>query len=266
MIFAKNYDQHASPFGVVSVEIMMLRGGIVMKRSVVLTLLFLVAVFAWSSAQAAMMQVPIDFSAHFNSNNGRYGSHGVIPSGNVTLGGVDFCLPVVDNLNTWDSIPGASSGVKTLTVDLSGLGLYGADKFYTLINNSWGYYNQTLTTVSFAGSEGASYSWTLKNGYDVRDWLNGYYANTLTAQHAQQVWTSGGTSRVDMQIFDLPDDFLDEYLTTVTIQDFGALNNHRAFVYGMTAEVAAVPVPAALLLFGSGLACLVAARRMLMKY
>lgn len=213
-----------------------------------------------TGVDAASVQTPIDFSTLFNGTQGRYGSY-VIPSGNTTLAGVDFALPAdpVHYLSTWDAINGGS-GTRVMDLNLTGLGqsLYGVQTVYTLINLSWGQSGQNLTDITFYGSQGAVFTFELVDGYDVRDWYDGAYANTLTAPHAQTVW-SASRRRIDMQTINLPATFVDEFLTRIVVTDTGSQNVHRAIVYGLTAlndSDAPVGVPAVAWLLGGGLLAL----------
>jgi len=221
------------------------------RHSVILALL-LVMVSAPSFADISYTPVQFDYNGKNWVRDYYY------PTGNgVLLGDVPFNIPAPDNLNTWDSNDGA--GLKEITIPMN---IYGVSEVHTLINLSWGSYGAMNTWITFEGSDGATYTKYLYDGIDVRDWYQGGYANSINGTTSVAVYENG-RSRVDKQFIDLPDDFLGQYLVSMTISDNGGSGYHRAFLYGLTVGNT-VPEPISTTLFILGGATL-AARRLRRK-
>ncbi|HNX90245.1 MAG TPA: PEP-CTERM sorting domain-containing protein [Candidatus Omnitrophota bacterium] len=185
------------------------------------------------------------------ANSGRCAEY---PTGDgILLGGVPFSIPT--GLNTWDSNTG--SGTKTLTIAMN---LYGVTEVDTLINTSWGYNGSQVASMTFIGSEGATYTKTFVGGYDIRDWYHGSYINSLSSPNSMNVYDNGWAC-VDKQLIPLPDEFKSQYLTSVIMSDWGAEYSSRTYLYGLTAKSLSTPEPVSSALFLLGGVSLAFARR-----
>lgn len=226
------------------------------RLKVFFMLLITALALGWcAAAQASLTYTPIPFD--YNSVN--WGRNSNYPTGNpVILGGLPFNIPSNPNLNTWDSNTGSyGSGNQTFDIPLH---VYGAVEVNTLINTSWGYAGETHTWLTFTGSSGTTYTKSLENGVDIRDWNDGGYANSINGTTTTNVFYNG-SSRVDKQQIILPDGFADEYLINIHVLDNGDYYYHRAFLYGVTVGANPVPLPPTVLLLGSGLLGLAGWRR-----
>jgi hypothetical protein len=200
----------------------------IMARFRVFVMLLVAALsLGWcAAAQARLAYTPIPF----NYNSGGY------ISGNQSLGGIPFNIPIAPENSLWTTNTG-ESGTITLNIPLH---VYGVSEVHTLINTVWGYSGQTHTWLTFTGSGGASYTIGLVNGSDIRDYYNGSYANSINGTTTVNVW-SIGPYRLDKQKITLPGAFAGQYLTNILIEDDGGTNYHRTLLSGVT--VGNNPVP-----------------------
>jgi hypothetical protein len=107
-----------------------------------------------------------------------------------------------------------------------------------------------LAKNEFFGSDGAYISRDLVGGFDIRDFLQNIFTNTINSPNTQNVFTSSGTKgtvRLDNQAFDLPAGFLDETLDTVRLTDTGRPKVQRTWLAGITVET--IPEPTTTVLF-----------------
>ena len=163
------------------------------------------------------------------------------------------------------------------------MGVFGVTDVYTLINGFGPNANQTGATVTFTGSAGASETFSLVNGINVRDFYQGAYANTINGTTTQQVFSmvdqggantgstpqtssansgSSGTYVLDAQHFTLDPTFATQTLTGITIT-----NGSGSSANFLSAVTVASPVPEASsfvslgLMLALGLGGLAVARR-----
>lgn len=221
-----------------------------------LPLLF--AGLALAPAPAMASFVTVDFSSQHNhriqSNTGAPSNY---PEGQVTLGGVPFDIPVGGN-NAWHSNTAANSGSGVQVLDVA-VGVFGAERVHTLINNYWGRAGSNLALLEFFGSGGAYFAKPLIGNNDIRDYLASSFTNSINGVTTVEVFVSnaGRQARLDMQTIELPDVFLTQTLDTVRLTDSGNVNLQRVWLAGLTVGV---PEPTALLLAG-GVLSLAASRR-----
>lgn len=211
---------------------------------------------------------PIDFSASVNARL----QNGIgIPTaaginlpdastGSVTYGGVPFYIPTNDpsGNNYWNAAFASGPDPRTLTITTS---IYDAVYVSTLINTYAGIAGSSLASIEFLGTGGASYTYNLVGGVDIRDFNNDGFVNTIdpnAGSHPIQVLSyddqaQGG--RLDMQQFTLPSTFLGQTLTTILLVDngFDVPNpepHQRVFLAGLS--VSSVPEPSSMILIASG--------------
>lgn len=131
--------------------------------------------------------------------------------------------------------------------------VFGVSNVYTLINTAWGDFGATVGDLTFYGSGGAVYSVSLVEGGNVRDHFFGGFVNTTSDSYVTQAVVGAntyGAAHLDMQNFALPTAFQSQTLTHFVFNPTGGYTG-SPFLAGAT--VAAVPVPAAAWLLGSGL-------------
>gem|GEM_PF-2162158 len=163
---------------------------------------------------------------------------------------------------TWSGVPitltsnasgnnvfGAGAGVLDLSVSL-----FGADSVYTIINSAWGEKGNTVGSVRFIGTGGLVHTVNLVEGFNVRDHYNNTsaYTDELTDPNSMNVFTSSTGVRLDMQKFDLPDEFLTQTLTSIQFTSAGGSPQGQPFLAAAT--VMAIPEPETYALLLSGLA------------
>lgn len=181
---------------------------------------------------AQLTSFPIDFSEHHNA-----GMVTNAPVGNVRLGGVLFEIPT-SGPNYWDGfVAGGGPGERVIEWPV---GQMGVREIHTLINTDWGTAGGPFAKIEFFGSEGAYYLKNLFSCEDIRDHSpNNGNCDTINGTTSINVWNNGLSGRarfiVDKQQINLPADFWDEVLVSVTITDAGHGEGHqRLMVMGLT--------------------------------
>ncbi|SEM76380.1 hypothetical protein SAMN04489760_1447 [Syntrophus gentianae] len=176
--------------------------------------------------------------------------------GNHTWNGVPFSLVVDEDDN--NVFYGA-----TLTIPVN---VYGATSAYTMINSYCGVYGVTIGKIEFYGSDGAYCYADLVEGINVRDHFAGAWNNIIDGVNAMAAFDNGnGRARLDMQIYSLTADFSDETLTDIVFTSYMKGREGQPFIAAATVAANAVPIPPAVLLFGSGLIGLIGVRKKFTK-
>jgi len=193
------------------------------------------------------MYVPLLFSGNTNltkilSQIGEVGNPDkqLTSGGAFKFGGVPFYIPK-DRDNVWDALAFNDEAEHKLVVKA---GLQGATEVHTIMNLTvWGK-EKTNLTIEFRGSAGAYHKVDLVPDRDVRDWHKRDNDSLVSPSHV--VWsrplnTHKGHQpcevRLDAQFFKLPDDFVKQELTSVTIVDKGSKKSQRVFVVGVTVKI-----------------------------
>ena len=144
--------------------------------------------------------------------------------------------------------------------------VYGVTNAYTLAASYCGYYGTTIGKVEFFGSGDGYYSVDLVEGNNIRDHYWGGYNNIIDGVTAVAAFNkSPGHAGFDMQLYDLPNTFLDETLLNVVFTGYNMGTAGKPWLAALTVETSPVvtPVPATLWLLGFGLAGLVGIRKKL---
>jgi hypothetical protein len=135
---------------------------------------------------------------------------------------------------------GQGSGTVSITIPVN---VAKVKTVYTLMNTEWGSTEAGLITITFTGSGGATWTFELTGGVNVRDYNNGSYTDTCICQLPGGVGQSGtinawtntsGQQRLDEQIYELPAAFATQTLESITITDSGNENVQRAILAAVT--------------------------------
>jgi uncharacterized protein (TIGR03437 family) len=149
---------------------------------------------------------------------------------------------------------GSSGNGKSITIDVS---VAGPTDVYTLMNAYSPQPGQQLATIKFVGTGGATLTFPLIGGQDIRDYRMGVFANTLNGgipnveafnafscnSPANCVTSAGGGNLVaDEQHFTLGSNFAGQTLTQIIITD--TENGPTPILLGITVGSASVSIPA----------------------
>jgi hypothetical protein len=134
---------------------------------------------------------------------------------------------------------GEGSGTVSITIPVN---VAKVKTVYTLMNTEWGSTQSGLIAITFTGSGGATWTFDLTGGVNVRDYNNGNYTDTCICQlpggagqtGAINAWTNNGGQRLDEQIYELPASFATQTLESITITDSGNQNVQRAILAAVT--------------------------------
>lgn len=177
------------------------------------------------------------------------------PTGMVTLGKDLIPFDIKTNVlgkEAWSAYAASDggSGQVSITIDVND---YGATSVYTLINTFWGQEGPNYyASLVFTGSGGASYTYPLVGDFDIRDYNESDWTDTIiNGPSTEEVFSvaediEGVPGRLDMQKIALPPDFRFQTLTTIELVDNGDSDIQRCVLDGVT--VAAVPEPSTFLL------------------
>jgi hypothetical protein len=211
----------------------------------VVSIILVLGLTAWARAELTYTPVSFFFTTRAQNWEPQF------PMGDQTFGGIPFGIPTSGN-NTWHSEYAADSIPRYLDISLN---IFGVHEVHTLINTWWGQ-EGTYNSLEFWGSDNAYYKVDLYGNSDIRDYNNDGWTNNINGTTTTNVWQIDNQyRRIDKQFIALPADFWDENLTSIRFSDTGAGYYTRGYLYGVT--VGAVPLPSALLLFGTGLLPLV---------
>jgi hypothetical protein len=178
----------------------------------------------------------IDLSGEVNANLNTYFNGSVYPAngGPINIGGISFNL---------DSLPGNGTGIiqtdaaSTTPFDIA-VGQFGVTKVYTISNSAFGEAGFTAGQLTFNGSAGDTFTYTLTEGDNIRD-----HATTgfnIIAPNIFATHDFGSGDRLDVQQIVLPAGFASETLTSV---DFSYVGNTvpgdgEAFLAAITTSTA----------------------------
>jgi hypothetical protein len=203
-----------------------------------------VVVAAGASSALASFET-IDLSSSYNIGHPALG-FGTYPGGAQTLGGVPFALGNQDSY-FWSGQTASGGGTSTLVVRVN---IFGVDAVHSILNTLWGQAGASTLRIEFAGTGGAFAGFDLLGNVDVRDFHQNIFTNSINGTTTVNVFANQSGQRLDKQRFDLPDSFLSQKLTSITLIDTGSTNFQRAILAGLTAEIVPTPAASALLLPG----------------
>ena len=141
----------------------------------------------------------------------------------------------------WFASDAADQGSGTVSITIP-VNVAKVKTVYTLMNTEWGSTQSGLITITFTGSGGATWTFDLTGGVNVRDYKNGNYTDTCICQlpggvgqaGAINAWTNNSGQRLDEQIYELPAAFATQTLESITITDSGNENMQRAILAAVT--------------------------------
>lgn len=146
----------------------------------------------------------VDLSSYVNSNVQTYTQGGNYPTGSTTINGINFALASDNGVGT-GVFQSNNSGI-----DITGLNIGGASVAYTIINSAFGAFGANVGTITFNGSGGASVSFNLVEGLNVRDHYFGNFNNVATNLYGTAAYSNGsevadgpGEVHFDVQKFNL---------------------------------------------------------------
>jgi hypothetical protein len=203
-----------------------------MKRQAILAAGIVVGVIAAAEAASVTTHLAFTFTHDIQTNLIKE-----FPTGKFAPAGTwkaSFSIPKANPNSTRNPYNFYDAG-QTLTISTS---IYGVTSVYTLMNAYSPPDGATIATVTFTGSAGATKSFALVAGTNIRDFYQGEYANSIngtTTRNAfmvQDVQDAGGTGNVntgavgtyvvDEQQFKLPAAFHSQTLTQITITPSGS--------------------------------------------
>ncbi len=211
-----------------------------------------------SPAWAATTTVPISTLTNTNLRTYTGGTSYPVAPTSLTVGGIDFALvPAGATANSLGIIQLLSTGA-TATIPVN---VADVTTVYTLMNSAWGKAGANIGTLEFVGSGGATASFSLVEGTNIRDHFNDGFNNTAT----NVVSATFGNDRLDRQTFTLPSAFAGQTLTEIRFINNGsgtAGGTGQPFLAAITVQTGAasggnvIPLPGAALLcaLGSALA------------
>ncbi len=173
---------------------------------------------------------------------------GAFPFGSPTsLGNVPFIVTQLNN-QVWaaDIASPGTNAVVTQNFTMPVNDIYG---FYTVANTYWGQTGLSVIDYTFNFTDATSYTYTLTNGVDIRDFNSATmtFANTVNGTTAVNVYDDPVTSTVlDRQFIDLDAaGHGGKDLASFTVTDRGGSSTSRIFLVAATAqtgEAGQVPV------------------------
>jgi hypothetical protein len=203
------------------------------------------------SAGISANAASVDLSALVNSDLTTYSGGSNYPpnGGPLTVAGVPFQLATIGSNNDTAVIQGSiDPGVSQTYV----IPVNEADvtNVFTLINSAFGSLGTDIGALVFKGALGETFTYTLTEGFNVRDHFNDGFVNTATDLAGTANF--GALDRLDMQSIILPAAFGSDTLTEIDFQSFGQAGNGSPFVAAITTSTE-TPLPAAMPLFATGL-------------
>ena len=219
---------------------------------------FALTVPAWAAF------TPIDIESFTNADLRTYtnGANYPIAPATLTVGGVPFNLvPFGAKSNSLGIVQDPGTAAPKVIADVA-LHVVDPTTVYTLMNSAFGVSGTDIATVQFVGAGGASATFDLTEGVNIRDHFNGSFNNNVTDPAIVTQSFSGGV-RLDRQTFVLPSSFASDTLTHIIFTGHGSGSPQgEAFLAAATVVTSnVIPEPSALALLITGLVMLGAWRR-----
>jgi hypothetical protein len=199
-----------------------------------------------ANAKAKQTLTTIDISSVANTTwcSADFINCSTFPFGEQTYDGIPYVIPgnsqgTTNNIWAAEVAAGGGSGTVSITIPVNVAKL---KTVYTLMNTYWGSTQSGLLSVTFTGSNGATWTFNPIGGTNIRDYNQGSYADTIACQLPGGVgqsatinaWVNGEGQRLDEQVYELPSAFKTQTLVSITITDSGNTNEQRSFLAGVT--------------------------------
>ena len=213
-----------------------------LSYSSIISAFILLGSAAVSTASLAFKTIDLQAIGLGNASVGNIGpvTESNFPYGNPSdLGGVPFIITNEAN-QLWASAfaENGNWGTVSQTFPMSVEDIYG---FYTIANTWWGADGGTFVTYTFNFDDETSYTLSLTNGIDLRDFNKGttVWANTINGTTTKQVYDDPSTVyQLDRQWIDLAGaGYGGKNLESFTITDTGGDSISRIFLVAATAQV-----------------------------
>lgn len=214
------------------------------KRNVVFSLVAVCLGLATAHAKV----VPLNISAEANATWCDVSGTGItncstFPSGTQKYNGVTFNIPTTNNAWFANTAANGGSGQVSITIPVN---VANVRTVYTLINTFWGSTQSGLLSLTFQGSNGATFTYSPVGNTDVRDYNNGQFTmaidcglpNAAGKSATVSAFNNGKGQHLDMQIIELPTSFASQTLVSITVTDNGAPNVQRSFLAAVSVSTA----------------------------
>jgi hypothetical protein len=200
-------------------------------------------------ANAKAKLTTIDISSAANTTwcgapSGGFINCSTFPFGEQTYDGIPYLIPgnaqgTANNVWHSDVAAGGGSGTVSVTIPVN---VAKVKTVYTLMNTFWGSTQSGLVTITFTGSNGATWTFDPIGGVNIRDYNNGNLTNSIACQLPGGVgqsatinaWVNGDGQRLDEQVYELPAAFKTQTLVSITITDSGNGGEQRSFLAALT--------------------------------
>jgi hypothetical protein len=213
------------------------------------TLVFGLLLFFLTLGTAVGQQHPINISSKANANwcSGAPLNCTTLPFGTKSYDGVTFDIPGTSTTkNAWfaDVAANLGSGKVSVTIPVN---IKDVKTVYTLMNTDWGSTAKGLLTITFTGTNGATWTYDPIGNVNIRDYNSGSYTNNIGCALPTGPGTAatvggfknGKGQRLDMQMYELPASFAAQTLVSITITDTGNEGVQRAILAALTVSTAA---------------------------
>ncbi len=190
---------------------------------------------------------PVDISAIVNTTwcSSEIINCSTFPFGTQTYDGIPYLIPgnaqgTANNFWSSEIAAGGGSGTVSVTVPIN---VAKIKTVYTLMNTLWGSTQAGLITITFTGSNGATWTFDPVGNVNVRDYNNnGSTTNGIACQLPGGVgqsatinaWVNGEGQRLDEQVYELPAAFRTQTLVSMTFTDSGNTGSQRSFLAAVT--------------------------------
>src|SRR5579864_62126 len=188
--------------------------------------------------------VPLNISSEANATRCDVSGVGVMncstfPSGTQKYNGVSFNIPTINNAWFANTASNGGTGQVSITIPVN---VANVRTVYTLINTFWGSTQSGLLSLTFQGSNGATFTYNPAGNTDIRDYNSGEFTTTIDcglpsgAGKAATVsaFNNGKGQHLDMQIIELPVAFATQTMVRITFIESGAPNVQRSFLAAVT--------------------------------
>jgi hypothetical protein len=205
--------------------------------------------FILAVVTAVAQQHPINISASANANWCTVASINwtTMPFGTKSYNGVTFDIPgTATTDNVWSAYEAANGGSGKVSVTIP-VNIKEVKTVYTLMNTDWGSTAKGLLSITFTGTNGATWTYDPIGNVNIRDYDNGTFTNGIgcalptgpgTAATVS-AFKNGKGQRLDMQIYELPAMFAGQTLVSITVTDSGSSGVQRSLLAALTVSTAA---------------------------